>query len=380
MIMNQKLGKTYAQSLMANNKWQDFIKQFDVDAMQSGYFPGATFELTAFCTLKCPMCYVRVDKEKADVLGGCFCTSRQWIELARQFRDQGGIFLLLTGGEAMSRPDFPEIYTEISKMGLFISLFTNGTTVDDRMLEVLKKRPPSMVGITIYGSSEETYRKFGGREGSFQRAIDGLDRLLTIPNLAIDVRFTACSENYRDFQEVYELAASRNKLISLDFGSCAPTRGACSDARKLRLSREQINELKEVSKNISRSVSEEYKQLCGEGRRPNEKGQNSDQPPAEIPGRRELWCKGGKNSIYIAWDGRMYPCDMASYPYTFPLEQGFTEAALDIRRQVDSLLLPKRCTTCANRYSICSCIPKAQNEMRDCARLGEKCNYILLLE
>jgi MoaA/NifB/PqqE/SkfB family radical SAM enzyme len=322
------------------------------------------------------MCYVRIDKERAAAIGGKLCTGDQWIELARQFRDQGGIFLLLTGGEAMLHPEFPRIYTEISKMGLFVSLFTNGTTVDDRMLELFKKRRPSMIGITIYGSSEETYRRFGGREGSYQRAIDGLDRLLSIPNLAIDVRFTACSENYKDFRKVYELAAKRNVLVSLDFGSCAPVRGASSEARKLRLTEEQKKELDHDIREIFQVYSdtpiieEDKIAITSEGDHCN------DIVEKELPVERSFWCKGGKNSVYIAWDGRMYPCDMAGYPYAFPLEQGFKAAAMDIRHQVDSLILPEKCTTCKNKSIHCSCIPKALNEMKDCARTGERCSYV----
>lgn len=372
--MNQKLARVYAENLIANKKWYDFIEQFDKDAEKKGYFPNTTFELTAFCTLKCPMCYVRIDKETVKALGRRPCSAGEWIDLARQFRDQGGIFLLLTGGEAMMRPDFPEIYSEISGMGLFISLFTNGTTVDDRMLDLLKKRPPAMVGMTIYGASDETYQKFGGQKGSFQKAIDGLDRLLDIPNLAIDVRFTACSENYGDLKAVYELVMSRNKLISVDFGTCAPVRGAVSNARKLRLSEKQLKEVNKIIKEISLPVTEEYKKLCGAGESTEETGENNGSLNSGTVDERRLKCRGGKNSVYIAWDGRMYPCDMASFPYAFPLQQGFKNAAEDIRRQVDSLLYPEKCLSCANKSIHCTCVPKAQNEMRDCLRTGDICN------
>lgn len=370
-MVNDQLSEQLAKNLAQNQKWFEFIDSFNIDARESGCYQGATFELTACCTLKCPMCYVRIDKSQEKALGGRPRTASEWIDMARQFRDQGGIFLLITGGEAMMRPDFPEIYEEISKMGLMVTLFTNGTTIDDKMLELLTRRPPSMVGITIYGASEETYQKFGGSPGSFQRAIDGLDRLLTIPNLMLDVKFTMCKENYRDFRQVYEIAAARNKFINWDFGSCAPVRGACSDARKLRLSKEELQEVQAVAEDISKPIWDKYKELMK--KEPTEQ-ESAHKDNSKIPSR-EYFCKGGKNSVYIAWDGRMYPCDMAAYPSAFPFEQGFSEAAADIRYQVDTLRLPKKCMSCAQRETICSCVPKAYNEMKDCARQGEKCNY-----
>lgn len=368
--MKRELAEAFARDKMRNDKWNSFIKQFEPDALNRGYFLDATFELTAFCTLKCPMCYVRIDKDSSQALNNRPCSCEQWIEMARQFRDQGGLFLLITGGEAMMRPDFPEIYSEISRMGLYISIFTNGTTVDDKILELLKKRPPAMMGLTLYGASENTYKKFGGNEGSFKRAVDGLDRLLTIPNLALDVRFTICSENYLDLKDVFELGLKRNKLISVDYGTCAPVRGAVSCARKLRLSEDQKNYIHKVWKDIADPVLDVYEKL-------NVFSINSgnDSDPEEYSDRG-MWCKGGKVGVYIAWDGRMYPCDQASFPYTFPLIQGFKAAALDIRQQVDHMLLPEKCLSCANRKTSCNCIPKALNEMMDCSRSGEECNYL----
>jgi MoaA/NifB/PqqE/SkfB family radical SAM enzyme len=372
--MDRELARTYAKNLMINNKWKAHIARFDREAEEKGYFPSATFELTAFCTLSCPMCFVRIDKKQAEAMGGRLRSAEEWIDMAKQFRDQGGLFLLLTGGEPMMRPDFPEIYEELSKMGLFITLFTNATTVDDRMLSVLKKRPPAMVGMTLYGSSEETYRKFGGSENSFQKVLDGFDRLLTIPNLPIEVKFNACSENYRDFKGVYELAARRKKLISLDFGECAPVRGACSRARELRLTGEQHKEVREILRDISGPMKEAYQELY-KTRVPEDNEVRSGEKP-ESAGERHLTCRGGKISVYITGDGKMVPCDMAAFPYAFPFEQGFRAAADDIRKQVSSLLLPERCLNCANRETICTCIPKALNEMADCARAGKKCSYI----
>lgn len=380
--MKPEVIQDIVNDMAINRKWQQFLDSFRVDARDKGFFQGATFELTAFCTLKCPMCFVRIDKQTANVLGGRLRTAEEWIDMARQFRDQGGVFLLLTGGEAMMRPDFPEIYEEISKMGLLVSLFTNGTTVDDKMLELLRRRPPAMMGLTLYGASEETYRKFSDREGNFKRALDGLDRLLTIPRLALDVRFVACTENYKDTKAVCELVAKRNKLVNFDYGSCAPVRGACASTRKLRLNKAQEAEIDKILNEFTAPIRAELE------RRNNlvEDKEKEVKATADLitkedvnrykPKKIGLNCLGGKNNVYIAWDGRMYPCDMAEFPYAFPFEQGFKAAAFDIREGVDYLVMPDKCMTCANQAKYCGCIPKALNEMRDCARSRERCNYI----
>jgi MoaA/NifB/PqqE/SkfB family radical SAM enzyme len=373
--MDPRISGMFTDIREKSEKWRKLCEQFNKDALETGYFPSAGFELTAFCTLKCPMCYVRIDREDAACLGGKPVTARQWIDLARQFRDQGGLFLLLTGGEAMMRQDFREIYDEISRMGLVVTLFTNGTTVNDDVFGLLKERPPAKIGLTLYGASQETYDKFGGGKDSFRKAVDGFDRLLSIDNLWLEVSFHACKENYRDLKDVFELAASRNKLLKLDYAAFSPVRGARSDARKQRLTEEQKKELIAIYKDLTGPYHDEFVRLNGEtdnhAAYKTEKAAGSDREAA-----RHIGCAGVKNGVYIAWDGRMYPCITASFPYAFPLEQGFSAAAFDIRRQVDSILMPEKCLGCKKRKTICLCPPKALNEIMDCARHGEICGFV----
>jgi len=370
--MNPRISEMFADFEEKSDKLRKLCKQFIKDALETGYYPSAAFELTAFCTLKCPMCYVRTDNEDAGFLRGKPLTAEQWISLARQFRDQGGLFLLLTGGEAMMRPDFREIYDEISRMGLFITLYTNGTTVNDDMLELLKKRPPAKIGLTLYGASQETYDKFGGGKDSFRKAIDGLDRLLTIENINLGVTFHACRENCSDLKDVFDLAASRNLLLNLDYMNTAPVRGAYSDVRKQRLTQEQKEEILALYRELMGPYHDEFVRLNGEtddhAEYAMEKAAGEDKEKA-----RHIVCLGARSGVYIAWDGRMYPCVTASFPYAFPLEQGFSAAAFDIRRQVDSILMPEKCLGCEKRKTICLCPPKALNELMDSARYGESC-------
>ena len=70
---------------------------------------SGNFELTARCNFNCPMCYVHSSENDRDSLAKEL-TTEQWIELARQAKDQGMVFALLTGGEPFVRKDFFEIY------------------------------------------------------------------------------------------------------------------------------------------------------------------------------------------------------------------------------------------------------------------------------
>ena len=66
---------------------------------------GATFELSPICNLNCNMCYVRMSKKQVDELGG-LKTADEWLDMARQCKEAGSLYLLLTGGEPFFYKDF----------------------------------------------------------------------------------------------------------------------------------------------------------------------------------------------------------------------------------------------------------------------------------
>ena len=102
---------------------------------------GGNFELTARCNFNCPMCYVHLKQEDVEARGREL-TAAQWIDLARQARDAGMVFVLLTGGEPFIREDFFEIYHAMKQMGLMISINSNGSMLHGETLRRLIEDPP----------------------------------------------------------------------------------------------------------------------------------------------------------------------------------------------------------------------------------------------
>src|ERR1017187_5598585 len=87
---------------------------------------NGTFELTERCNLACRMCYVCQEPSDA-ARRAKELPAAAWLKLARHAVDNGMVFLLLTGGEIFLRRAFFELYTPLTRLGLFVTLFTNGT-------------------------------------------------------------------------------------------------------------------------------------------------------------------------------------------------------------------------------------------------------------
>ncbi|MGN1192878.1 MAG: radical SAM protein, partial [Dorea sp.] len=158
---------------------------------------NGTFELTVRCNLHCKMCMFRHDDKENPELMEKELTTEQWIDMARQTAEAGTMSLLITGGEPMLRPDFCEIWEGIYKFGFIITLYTNATLVTPKIMETLQKYPPHKIGVTIYGASSETYEKVCGKAEAFQKAIEGMHQLLSLPS-GMEFRTTIIKDNYAD--------------------------------------------------------------------------------------------------------------------------------------------------------------------------------------
>ena len=146
-------------------------------AFQKGIPLSASFELSPLCNMNCRMCYVRLSKEEMKEKGR-LRTAREWLELAHQMRDAGTLFIILTGGEPLLYPEFKEVYLGLRKLGMIITVNTNGTILDEAWANFFAENPPRRINITLYGTDKETYRDLCRFENGYEKALKGIELLV----------------------------------------------------------------------------------------------------------------------------------------------------------------------------------------------------------
>lgn len=65
-----------------------------------------------------------------------------------------------TGGEIFTRTDFYEIYSYAYKHNFKISLSTNASLINTKIMELLLNKPPHKMSVTLYGMSDDIYKQF----------------------------------------------------------------------------------------------------------------------------------------------------------------------------------------------------------------------------
>jgi radical SAM protein with 4Fe4S-binding SPASM domain len=137
---------------------------------------GGSLELTFGCNLRCAHCYL--GDLRTGIRSGRELRYPEICGLLDQIVDEGCLWLLLTGGEPLLRPDFLDIYTYAKRKGLLVTLFTNGTLITPEMADRLQEWRPFVVEITLYGATIETYEAVTGVPGSYERCLRGIELLL----------------------------------------------------------------------------------------------------------------------------------------------------------------------------------------------------------
>jgi radical SAM protein with 4Fe4S-binding SPASM domain len=132
---------------------------------------SGSIELLHPCNLKCVHCYCPPGKGGGLTLG-------EIRRIMDEAAAEGLLWLLITGGEPLFRPDFLDIYSHVKSLGVFVNLFTNGTMITEKIADHFAEYPPFSIEISLYGATEETYERVTGVKGSYRRCIRGIERIV----------------------------------------------------------------------------------------------------------------------------------------------------------------------------------------------------------
>lgn len=299
---------------------------------------GGTFELTARCNFDCPMCYVHLHQNDINAIGKEL-TTQQWIDLAQTASDAGMVFVLLTGGEPFLRKDFFEIYHAMKKMGLVISINTNGSLLEGEIRKELLKDPPFRINITLYGGCMETYQKMCG-QSSFDRVVENI-RALKDAGVSVRLNLSVTPYNCEDMERIYQISRELDVPIKATSYMYPPVR--VDGKRFNRLSAKEAATYS-VKWDALRFSSEEFSlraKLMAEMKA-------AELPECSADLDEGVSCRAGRSSFWVTWNGTMVPCGMLTQP-SASLENGFQAAWDHIRNETRKIRTPGVCGVCPKR-------------------------------
>jgi MoaA/NifB/PqqE/SkfB family radical SAM enzyme len=277
---------------------------------------NGTFELTERCNLNCRMCYVC--QAPGDVARRAKeLPAAAWLELAHQAVDNGMVFLLLTGGEVFLRPDFFQIYEPLTRLGLILTLFTNGTLITDKVADRLAVAPPSRTEITLYGATSATYEAITGVPGSYARCCAGIEALVA-HSIPLGLKTTITRQNVHELEAMQQMAHNWGLPFSAGWLLSNRRDGALSEVAACRLSASECVALEATDRASASEWTEAALRESSSGH------------------ERNFYCHAGQAAFVVNPLGEMNVCLDLPLPAARPLEIGFRAAWEQVQRYVDS--------------------------------------------
>lgn len=330
-------------------------------AAQKGVPLSGTFELTPCCNMNCKMCYVRLSAAQQQAIAPLL-TARRWLEIGKQAKEAGMLYLLITGGEPFLRPDFREIFQGLHWEGLVLSVNTNGTLIDEETVSWLQETPPARLNITLYGDSDATYERLCGNPKGFSQVTKAIG-LLKEAGLTVRLNCSVTPYNAEALDGIFAYAEKEGLAVQATSYMFPPLRrDAAMVGKNLRFTPEEAAYY--AAKIVSKYTTEDIfvQNLRQQGLPPFP----SDLDEACAGEGEKLHCRAGKCSFWLTWDGRMLPCGMFSTDGGAKMQElSFSEAWERTRQSVQSLRLPTRCTDCAAKERCRVCAAMVYTESGD---------------
>ena len=363
--------------------FNDFIDLVNDQAAVGNIPVNGTFELTPRCNLHCGMCYICNPSGGAGA--GEELSGEEWLDIMEQARDAGMIFAMLTGGEALLHKDFWRVYTGLRKLGVYVTLNSNGTAITPEAADMLKENPPIRVAVSVYGSSPEAYQKVCGSAAGFDLTIRGIE-LLRDRGIDFRLRTILTKDTADDIENIARLILSYNVPFSYGNYILPPLWDNGNDPASLRLDgealkkytlgiREAINGYYELHGNPREGVIEEMR---AEAVRKKENPDSAERVllrrQAEDARKKAAFnCQAGLARFGVTHDGFLRFCEITRDSMFDLKEMRFADA---FRRLTDAAAAIPDCAECAECPDLEKCSPCPPRHFIETGSYQKKSEYV----
>jgi radical SAM protein with 4Fe4S-binding SPASM domain len=311
-----------------------FFALFNERTAGGGVPINGSIDLTTRCNLRCRHCYI----QSPEATDGRDIDEGRAIAILDEASQAGCLFLLMTGGEPLMHPGFKRIYRHARELGLLATVFTNGTLIDEEVVQLFSDFTPLGVEVSIYGATPEMHDNVTGVAGSYEKALHGV-RLLKSSGMNVSLKTMVMTVNEGECEAMQELAESLSVSFRMDAALFPRITGDLSPV--------------DLRVDPKRAVECEF----------------------SIPGRKNKWveylekmgdlqtdgslyiCGAGRTAFHITEDGMLQPCLMVRDIRENLGDLSFVDAWCALSKRICALRAApgNPCVQCENRLLCDGC-------------------------
>lgn len=283
---------------MQELNYYTFRQKLDNQATLKAFPLRAMLELTYACNFNCLHCYIPPKRRKQQEL-----TTKEIFLILDQLRKLGCLYLGFTGGEIFLRQDIWDIIWYAKKKGFLILLLTNGSLIDKKAAEELKKISPNKVDITLHSMKRINFENITRCKGSFVKVMRSI-KLLHQRKVPLGIKNCLLQENKGDLEGVRKFAFKLGAISRMGAGVGRRIDGCSLPLKHFYQVESRVSLLKEI-KNINFM---------------------NNRPLIRTKKRKCFACGAGTQSLTISPEGEIKICQTIDFPKTNILKVGLKKA------------------------------------------------------
>lgn len=280
----------------------DLMAEIQAKALELGVPLSAHLDVTWRCNERCIHCYV----EGAGAPPAMELSTAEICGLLDQLAEAGTLFLSISGGEPLIRPDLFEIIEHARRRRFSVKLKTNAILIGAREAARLRELGVDRVQVSIYSHRAETHDGITKVPGSLERSLAAI-RLLRSQGVMVGITDVLMRRNSQDYPGVRALAAELGAIFNLD-PTVTPHIDGDRSLVQLGVSGDELREVLHDPNVVGR-----VEEFCA--------------PPSPVDGGTlgDIPCSAGHTLCYISPTGDVYPCVQFPLPCGNVRERRFSE-------------------------------------------------------
>ncbi len=341
---------------MQEIKYKTFSLKFHKKNWQNKRLNVCQFELTFGCGLHCKYCYS--DCYNKDRYIKRELNTKEVKFILDKVYDRGVIWLCFTGGDPLTRKDFLELYAYAKNKGFIITLFTNAYSMNKKIAEYLKDKPPFVIEVTLNAVMQDLYEKISQVKGSFAKAMKGIELILKV-KLPLKIKTQVTKDNLEDLPKIKSFVEGSGLKFRSSTFLHARLNGDLSPCN-LRISPQEVLSLNGNNRVAIDDCDLSTNHACLTGRQ-EPRTANHELFPCAI---------AGGDGMHIDPYGNTFPCNCIRKPKINLLKEDVKEAQDKILGWVRTKYFTNnaKCQNCSIRDSCYNCPGKALLETGDLER------------
>ncbi len=154
-----------------NDEKSDIYAELKNFALKNAIPINCTMEITQHCELNCQHCYLKgLRKPQKNEL-----STQEIKNFINQFKQLGGTFLTITGGDPFLRKDLLEIIKYAREKYIAVSILTSGNFFTTTTIDELAKLSVHRIQYSLYGPNKETHDFITQTKGSFEKTLKAIN-------------------------------------------------------------------------------------------------------------------------------------------------------------------------------------------------------------